>query len=146
MNLEGFWIREEKYYEVQTTHINFVMEHTELFQISLEEIKDIFKNHFESIGFEGIARQEIFIELFRKGWIRVRHKVKHYGDLWTFEFSNIGDAAKPIAAFITKKSNEEFLFLSQSPLQLTGIDDGYDRFYSFAERGASAFLKEQGIG
>jgi hypothetical protein len=146
LNLEGYWIKDSDHYEVLTTHIDFVIKHTELFHVSLEEIKGIFKKHKEHLGFEGKAREEIFTELFRKGWIRVRHKVEHYGELWTFEFTTIMDAAKPMCDFIKKKSNEEFLFIAQAPIQVNGIDDNYRRYFSVAEGGASAFVKEYESG
>lgn len=143
MNLEGYWIKGKEIYQVEKTHMNFFMEHKELFEMSLGEIEMMFLNYASSSEAEETLREEIFSELFRAGWIRVRHSITNHMDLWTFEFARIEEAAKPICDFITKKSKEKFLFLLQAPIKLNGIADGYEKFYSFAEGGASAFLKEQ---
>ena len=48
--MEGYWIREDEHYEVRTTHINFVIEHSELFHISPEEMKAIYKDSRLTFG------------------------------------------------------------------------------------------------
>jgi len=120
----------------------YVIEHPDIFGMPLEEIKTTYRKHHEKLGFEGTARREIIISFFRKGWIRVRHKADRAGDRWLFEFSKIKEAGDPIMSFITEKSYEEFLFFAQAPIELHGIDDGYRKYFSMADGGASGFVEE----
>jgi hypothetical protein len=142
MNREAFWLRGARRYDVAETHIRFVLDHADLFGVSREEIDELFERHQETPGFEGKARQDLFIALFRKGWIRVRHKADRTGDWFVFEFSGITDAALPITRFILEMSRGPIPFINESPIQLNGLDDGFRRYYSFSEGGATAFVKD----
>jgi hypothetical protein len=57
---------------VPEKHINRILDHPEYFGYTRDEVLSRYEKYNEPIGWEGRARDEIFIELFSKGWIRVR--------------------------------------------------------------------------
>ncbi len=138
---EGYWIREEKRIQIPGTHIMFVIENPEMFGTTLQEIKAEYRKHDEPIGFEGTARWRIVTELFRKGWIRVRHQGYRNGDRWLFEFSTIRDALDPVRHFVAEGLRTGLLF-ADSPIELHGDDDNFFAFYPWRQGGASSFLED----
>jgi hypothetical protein len=59
--------------EGEGKHIDFVIESPETFKYTDEKIKSIYDKYGEDYGFEGKAREEIMLNLFKRGWIRIRH-------------------------------------------------------------------------
>ena len=53
-------------------HIDQIISEPVTFGLALKDIVAAFKRHSETLGHEGVARNEIIEGLFRKGWVRVR--------------------------------------------------------------------------
>lgn len=56
----------------QGKHIDQIIYEPATFGLALKDIVAAFKRHSETLGHEGVARNEIIEGLFRKGWVRVR--------------------------------------------------------------------------
>ncbi len=70
---DAYWINPEgEITGVPEKHINRILDHPEYFGYTRDEVLNRFTKFGEKLGWEGRARDEIFIELFSKGWIRVR--------------------------------------------------------------------------
>ena len=75
----AYWISPSgTIYEVPITHINYIINNAELFDLDLDEIKAIYKKHNEKLRFEGKARNEIIEDLLKKAWIRIRYRNKNH--------------------------------------------------------------------
>ena len=138
---EGYWLKGEEIIQIHGTHIMYVLEHSEMFGTTVEEIKAVYRKHHEPLGYEGSARWRIMTEAFRMGWIRVRHQAYRNGDRWLFEFSTIRDAVDPIRQFVAEGLHSGLLF-ADSTIELHGCDDHFFKFYPWREGGASTFLEE----
>jgi hypothetical protein len=68
-----FWYKSDReVYAVEGIHIQFVIEHPDIFNISRDRIEKIYKAFDEPLGTEGKARMKILKQLFKVGWVRVR--------------------------------------------------------------------------
>jgi hypothetical protein len=94
----AFWLRGDDLYEVQSTHIRFVIENPDLFDISTEKIHRIYREQGEPIGFEGRARKEIIAMLIENGWIRIRHYQRPQ-DYWTFQHDGSSGSRESVIRF-----------------------------------------------
>lgn len=75
----AFWISPDaEIYVVPTTHIQFAIDHHQLFNLSLEKLKQLYLDHGEPFGCEGEARNQTIAELVKQGWIRVRRYRQEY--------------------------------------------------------------------
>ena len=54
-------------------HINTILKYPGKFGLTDAGIDKVFKKHKETRDTEGYARNEIFLELLKKGWVRVRY-------------------------------------------------------------------------
>lgn len=73
-------------------HIQTVWAKPELFGTTTEEIKAIYDKHGEHYGTEGKARDEILIETFKKGWMRVNYldrNDKFLINAWVYDAATI---------------------------------------------------------
>jgi hypothetical protein len=64
-------------------HIQIVIMNPPLFDLSIEEIREKYREYNEPIGFEGKARKEILTRVLENGWIRIRENTKE--NKWTIE-------------------------------------------------------------
>jgi hypothetical protein len=68
-----FWYKSDReVYDVEGIHIQFVIEHSDIFNISQEKIESVYQAFDEPFGTEGKARIKILAHLFGEGWVRVR--------------------------------------------------------------------------
>lgn len=75
--VNAYWISpDSKIYPVPRTHIQFIIENTELFDLEKEYIQEVYDSYNEKIPFEGKARKSILIDQLGKGWIRIRFNPK----------------------------------------------------------------------
>lgn len=92
MDKEAFWFRDGNIIQVDDgtghKHIEFVITHPNTFNLTKEYIEKIYIKYNEPVGFEGNAREEIFVKLFLDNWIRVRHRVGK-SDYWIIQCANI---------------------------------------------------------
>ncbi len=84
----AFWYKNGKIIQVQSLHITDVCKNYEIFGLSKEYIQSKYDLYGETWGSEGKAREEIMIELMKKGWIRIRESVGKEGSKWTIQFDN----------------------------------------------------------
>ena len=54
-------------------HIRTILKYPAMFGLTMVEIDKVFKKYKETKEHEGKARNEIFLELLKKGWVRVRY-------------------------------------------------------------------------
>lgn len=68
-----FWFKSEtEVYEINSVHIQFVLQHPEIFNLSEEFINNVYHAYDEPLGTEGKARMKILKKIFNEGWVRVR--------------------------------------------------------------------------
>jgi len=94
--LKAFWISPSgKGYEVPRTHIKFVINNPELFQVDLNQYEKLLNRYEESWGSEGQARREFLEEVIKKGWIRGRFRPRKYFyvlETWKFSMDMVTNA------------------------------------------------------
>jgi len=57
---------------VGDTHIDAIIKNPSKFGLSASEIEKTYEKYNEPMGIEGKAREEIIINVVKRGWIRVR--------------------------------------------------------------------------
>ncbi len=76
----------------ESKHITEVIKSPGAFELTEEEIRSVYEKYNEPFGIEGKAREEIILELIRKGWIRARRYTRP--DRWTVNLSCMNDYNK----------------------------------------------------
>ncbi|MEI6422015.1 MAG: hypothetical protein WCP55_07330 [Lentisphaerota bacterium] len=79
-------------------HIDQIISEPVTFGLALKDIVAAFKRHRETLGHEGVARNEIIEGLFRKGWVRVRFEERRTLIFQLDRFT--ADTKKHILAFL----------------------------------------------
>jgi hypothetical protein len=75
----AFWLAPDGVtHYVPVTHIQFVIDHPDLFSVSLEELHQRYQINNEPWGCEGTTRDEAIRELIVNGWTRVRRYARDY--------------------------------------------------------------------
>jgi len=96
MKYEAFWISPNGVIIPNSgtadRHIHMVIQYPEKFGFTKKEIEAIYKKRKEPMGAEGNAREDIMVELMKKGWTRIRY-VKHY-DSFTIQLYKLTDKIK----------------------------------------------------
>lgn len=73
----AFWISPQgQTHRVRYSHIEHVIDNPELFDVCVEELKELYRKYSEPWRCEGRAREVTIRALIDKGWIRVR-RYKH---------------------------------------------------------------------
>lgn len=73
MRGEGIWIAPSgKYIDASISHIDTVVKNPNIFGITKDEINKVYDKYGEKYYMEGKAREEIIIDLLKKGFIRIR--------------------------------------------------------------------------
>ena len=90
---EAYWISPSgKLLPVNKVHIDEIIDSPESFGLTEQEIKDIYKKHKEKFRSEGKAREEIMLNLFQRGWIRIRYYSRN--DAYTVNVNKLTRKAK----------------------------------------------------
>ena len=74
-------------------HIGTVWTHPDWFGFTTEYLKSVYEKYGEQEWTEGKARDEILIEVFKKGWLRVNYKDRNDRFLinaWAYDAPTIG--------------------------------------------------------
>lgn len=72
-NTVAYWISPRgEVLSVHTNHIDIVIKNPDKFGYTAEKIQALYDKYGEEMGVEGKAREEIILDLVRKGWIRIR--------------------------------------------------------------------------
>jgi hypothetical protein len=139
----GFWLRGQTVYDVTTSsHITFLVEHPDLFEISAELIRRIYSSHSETIGTEGKARDELVKLATSRGWVRVRHYDKPR-DYWSIQCDKTETRKRTIHEFIEWALSKEVMMEHDSAVIL-GFADPKDRYEVRWEKGGiRAYLNER---
>lgn len=75
----AFWLAPDGItHYVPVTHIQFVIDHPDLFSVSLEDLRQSYVKNNETWGSEGSTRDEAICELVKQGWTRVRRYSSDY--------------------------------------------------------------------
>lgn len=137
----AYWAKGKIVYEVDTKHIQFILLNPEMFDLTLPEIRAVYKKHGEKIGQEGKAREEIIKMVASNRWIRIRH-YKTPQDYWTVQFDNYRKRKRSVGEFIDY-ALENLKMSMNDTISLLGYEDGYSKTYDFMSGGVSAFLMER---
>jgi len=139
---QGYWIKGNKIIDVSdTSHINFILQHPQDFNLTKERILDTYNKYGEKLGVEGRARDEIIKKVSRAEWIRVRHYIEQR-DYWSIQFDKFDTRKRTIRNFVEWAVFDKKVMSKNDTLVLIGFDNNYFAVYDFKNEGASAFLKE----
>ena len=73
MRYNAFFISPKgKIIPVPDRHVVTISKNPELFDLTVDHIKTVYKKHKEDVGWEGHARNEIILDLLKNDWIRLR--------------------------------------------------------------------------
>lgn len=85
---KAYWISPSgEVIDCATTHISEVINKPEQFGLTREGIEGLYKQHDEPLGHEGKAREEIMLDLIKKGWTRIRWVPSKYS--WTVQIADL---------------------------------------------------------
>ena len=103
------------------THIEFVIKNPKMFNITKEQITELYKKHGEQIPVEGIARREIILDLLEQGFIRIRQYKTHWSislkqwdesqfilSKWAYIATDIKNAGRYMPVIITTLNGSKF--------------------------------------
>jgi hypothetical protein len=94
-DIQAFWISPSgKAIEVERFHISTIMDDPKKFNTTEAELKKTYKKHKEQYSpfIEGFAREEIMIDMMKKGWIRTRYVRKT--NTWTIQVAKLNKRIK----------------------------------------------------
>ena len=129
-----FWVGRERTVEVEEgSHIGRVVDDPESFGTTREAVTAAYRRWGEPVGFGGRAREEIFSEIFRSGWIRVRLSVRR-APSWIFQFARWdGRTREAVGAFMERARGALEIMEGVDSVVLTGIEDGFAARFRAAE-------------
>lgn len=136
MNTNAYWISPDgKILPVTTTHIDMVIKNPETFGHTDESIKEIYDSYNEPVGQEGQAREQIIIDLIKKGWIRVR---KYGNKGWSLNLQKLTTRIKDYIFNFADKITSEGLFGIKekdlySPVNIISFVDNAQMTYTFKQ-------------
>lgn len=111
--INSYWIRDGIIYPLSSPHMNFIYDNLKLFGFeNKEELKD-----FE------FKTNDLFVELFRKGWIRVVGWVGY--DTVYIQFDDFNKRRKSIMEFIEWGFLDKQFLKPELKISLSGFDDMY---------------------
>ncbi len=92
--MPAYWITPDyKVIPVSTSHIEMIIDHPEIFHVPYEIISAVYARYGETVRTEGRAREEIIIDVVKKGFVRVRRYVRRQNEYWSINVSHLNDAA-----------------------------------------------------
>lgn len=90
----AYWITPDfKVVPVKTSHIEMIIDHPEIFHVPMDVITSIYAKHHEAVRTEGRAREEIIIDVVKKGFVRVRRYTQYREEYWSINTNHLDDAA-----------------------------------------------------
>ena len=122
----AFWITPDGVtHLVPSTHIQFVIEHPDMFCISLDDLRQRYLEQNEPWGSEGVARHTTICELVKKGWIRIRRYPQDY----SVNVPELDDVNRDVLAqFANRLLNEGFEGRYESdtymPMRIVEMNNG----------------------
>ena len=142
----GYWAHGTTVYEVSGSHhIQFIVEHPDLFNLTIDEIKSIFNKNGEEFQTaatrEGKAREEIIKLVAQDGWIRVRHYIKPR-DYWSIQCDRVKLRKENLRDFVNWALDKKVMGYHDEAIIL-GYEDDYRDLYDFQSGGIQNFLMEE---
>ena len=139
---KGFWVKDNRVYDVTTnSHVRFMIENADFFEISVETIRSIYRKHYEALGTEGGARDELVRMAAATGWIRVRHYSKPK-DYWSIQADNTEQRKHVIQNFILW-AIENNIMAQDAEARIVGYFHPDDSFtYEWKDGGVKRFVEE----
>lgn len=139
----GFWVRENKIHDVTSgSHVMFLIEHPELFEITTDTIRNSYRKHHETIGAEGKARDKLVRLAALKGWIRIRHYSKPK-DYWSIQSDSTDKRRDDIKEFIGWAIVNKIMGENDMAVILGFDDPKYKHEYGWKSGGIKAYMDEQ---
>lgn len=86
--------------DTKGSHIDTIFRFPQKFGLTKEYIESIYKKYNEPLSLEGKAREEILIELIKKGWIRIR---RYPNKFWSLQAK---DLTKKVKSYIGQWASE----------------------------------------
>jgi hypothetical protein len=140
---EAYWYKQGKIIKVQNSlHIKDVIDHPEEFNLTKKYIEDTYKKYNEKIYTEGKAREEIMVEVMKKGWVRVRQSTSRAGTRWIFQFADYKKQRKDLKNLVELLMLDKKEMKPYDDLYLLSYDGKTDEHYNdFIGRGIKTFLE-----
>jgi hypothetical protein len=95
----AYWLFGQNVYEVEDTHVRFVLHRPELFGTTKDALRRTYRSHGEKIGFEGRARRQIIACAVASGWIRIRHYLRPR-DYWSIHHNGTRESIRSVREFL----------------------------------------------
>lgn len=134
MSDRAVWISPSgKQIAADLNHITTVYEKPELFGLTKNKIDSVFKSHKEPINFEGKAREEVMLDLMKRGWIRCRYfdrDAEWHIQSWKFDKKNLENIWFWVYEMLKNKGKkpsggfEKYAVGKYTPMKLMSISDG----------------------
>lgn len=139
-NMNGYWVRGENVYDVSTSsHIRFILDHLDDFDLTEEDVKKAYEETGEKMGMEGKAREMLIKFASKSGWIRVRHYIK-LQDFWSIQCDDSSSRNSDIANFCCW-AIEKGVMSRNEEVTISGYNSPDDSFtFDFASGGVCRFL------
>jgi hypothetical protein len=139
MSGKGYFVKDKKIIDLGLgTHIRYIIDNPRKFNYSKIEIKNIYEQFDEPIGFDGKARAVIMTEVIYSGWIRVRQRSINEG--WVIEFKSMVDSRPSIWHFLEWAMAKDGVMKTDDALELKGIEDQCIIDYPHSHGGACKFF------
>jgi hypothetical protein len=139
MSGKGYFVKGNEIIDLgSSSHVRYIIENVDIFDYTIEKIKDIYKKYKEPIGFDGNARAVIMAEVIHSGWIRVRQKSINVG--WVMEFNSMVQSRPSICHFLEWAMAEDGVMKADDALELKGIEDQCIIDYPYSHGGACKFF------
>jgi hypothetical protein len=74
---------------VNNFHINHIFDNPEKYDMTRQELEDVYSKYDEKIPGEGKAREEIIKSLLKRGWIRIRKYRIKSGEYWSITIDRL---------------------------------------------------------
>ena len=131
----GFWVKGNRVYPLDQTHIGAIMDNPQLFGIAKEIIDATFERHGERRRSEGKARAEIIRTVARHGWVRVRHYSNRGSDYWSIQVDDVRSRRRVIEDAVMSLIERGHMSLHDE-LNILGYDCGTRLVYGYQDGGA----------
>lgn len=130
----GFWAKGSTVIEISgDRHINYMWQFPEKFDLTIDQIKKVYKKHKEKRGAEGKAREELIVLASMSGWVRVRQ----YDHKWSIQCDVYERRKKTIRNFVEWAYLTKKIMKNTDWLVILSFETG-----SYYEKNASLYLKE----
>ncbi len=138
----GYWVRDDQIFDVTSSHVRFMIANPSLFDLTGEQILDIYKRHGELVGTEAKAREELVKYAASLGFCRVRRYTRP-NEYWSIQTDSTKTRRNTIVTFI-RWGIENGIVQENDTAIILGFDDPQDRHeYEYKDGGIGNFLVEE---